>query len=53
MRVCVYGRFDNVKNVYVCVCVKRCVAGVQMDLTARLLCASEAKEIKQRKVNPC
>lgn len=50
-------RHDNVKNVWLllcaCVCVKGCVAAVQMDLTARLLCASEAKEIKQRKVNPC
>ncbi len=46
--VYVYERLDNVKNVWLplCSCVKSCVAAVQMDLTARLLCASEAKGIK-------
>lgn len=51
----VYGRLDNVKNVWLPqrMCVKSCVAAVQMDLTACLLCASEAKGIKKRKVNSC
>lgn len=46
--MCVYGRHDNVKNVWLplCPCVKSCVAAVQMDLTERLLCTSEAKGIK-------
>lgn len=46
--MCVYGRLDNVKNVWLplCPCVKSCVAAVQMDLTACLLCTSEAKGIK-------
>lgn len=41
-------QLDNVKNVWLalCLCVKSCIAAVQMDLTARLLCVSEAKGIK-------